>query len=76
MNAEAKRLRALLERGQLNQVQAAKQIGIGERMMRHYTAGNFPVPRYIWLALERVIEMNAEKSFSQLLVEKTKGVRK
>lgn len=57
MNAESKRLRALLEQGELSQVQAAREIGIGERMMRHYCAGNWPVPRYVWLALERVIEL-------------------
>lgn len=50
-------LRAMLKRGKLNQAQAAREIDISDRMMRHYTAGTWPVPRYVWLALERVIEL-------------------
>lgn len=71
MKADAKRLRALLERAGLTQVQAARELGLGERMMRHYCAGTYPVPRMVWLALERVIELRG-KTFGELLVEKTK----
>lgn len=59
MNAESKRLRALLKRGGLANAQAAREIGVSERMMRNYLAGSWPVPRYVWLALERVIEIQA-----------------
>lgn len=54
-------LRALLKRGELSQLQAAREIGLGARMMRHYVAGTWPVPRYIWLALERVVETRERK---------------
>lgn len=57
MTPEATKLRALLKRGQLTIAEAAREIGIGDRMMRHYVAGSWPVPRYIWLAVERVIEL-------------------
>lgn len=60
MKHDAKKLRALLERAGLTQVAAARELGMGERMMRHYCAGNWPVPRMVWLALERLIEIRRE----------------
>lgn len=54
---ESKRLRALLKRGGLSQHQAARELDMSRRMMGHYCAGTFPVPRMVWLALERVIEL-------------------
>ena len=53
---DAARLRRLLETVELSQRGAARAIDIDERTMRRYCAGELPVPRLVWLALERISE--------------------
>lgn len=48
---DADRIRAKLTALGLSQRGAARLLGIDERTMRRYCAGD-PVPRVIWLALE------------------------
>ena len=47
-------LRALLDRAGLSQRRAAQQLGIHERTMRRYIAGDLPIPRVVQLALEQL----------------------
>jgi plasmid maintenance system antidote protein VapI len=49
-----KQLQAFLDRNGLSQRGAAAAIGIGERTMRRYVAGELPVPRVVELALRWV----------------------
>lgn len=49
---DADRLRAILERSRLSQRGAARQLGMAERTMRYYVAGEQPVPRAVMLAIE------------------------
>jgi hypothetical protein len=49
---DAQRLRAMLERAHLSQRGAAKLLGISERAMRYYVAGEQEVPQLLLLALE------------------------
>jgi len=44
-------LRAFLQKHGLSQRGAARQIGIDERTMRRYCAGELPVPRVVEMAL-------------------------
>lgn len=53
MNA-ADRLREFLAEAKLSQRGAARAMGIDERTMRRYCAGELPVPKVVWLALETV----------------------
>jgi hypothetical protein len=59
----AKELQATLDRLEVSQRSAAKQMGISERNMRRYIAGDLPVPRLVALALRSA----ARKSSTQLL---------
>jgi len=45
--------RASLARAGLTQRGAARALGINERTVRRYAAGT-PIPRVVWLALERL----------------------
>jgi predicted transcriptional regulator len=56
---DADKVRAALTQLQLSQRGAAKLMGISERMMRYYCAGTTPVPRVIFLALERLADIAA-----------------
>jgi len=58
--SHSRRLRDLLVRAGLSQRAAAAELGIGERTMRHYCAGDEPVPRVVMLALERLVDMQRE----------------
>lgn len=51
---DADRLRDLLEAAGLSQRGAARELGIDERTMRRYVAGDAAVPRVIFLAVERL----------------------
>lgn len=53
---DAARLRELLAAGGYSQRGAARELGISERMMRYYCAGEQPVPRVVMLALEHLVE--------------------
>jgi predicted transcriptional regulator len=44
----------LLRAGQFSQRGAARELGISERAMRYYCAGDQPVPRVVLLALEHL----------------------
>jgi plasmid maintenance system antidote protein VapI len=57
MSDDIKRLRALLERLELSQRAAAMQLDIDERSMRRYCAGDREIPRLVFLALERLVDM-------------------
>jgi DNA transposition AAA+ family ATPase len=51
---DAAKLRKLLDDAGLSQRGAARELGIDERTMRRYCAGELPVPRVVWLALEAI----------------------
>lgn len=53
------RLRALLAAAGLSQRAAARELGIDAREMRRYCSGDLPVPRVVWLALERLADARA-----------------
>lgn len=53
--ADSDRIRKLLAQGGLSQRGAARQLGIDERTMRRYCAGELPVPQLVWLALEHLV---------------------
>lgn len=50
--SDADRLRATLDAAGLSQRGAARALDIDERTMRRYCAGELPVPRLVWLALD------------------------
>ena len=52
--SDADRLLALLNSAGLSQRGAARELGIDERTMRRYVAGDSPTPRVIFLAVERL----------------------
>jgi hypothetical protein len=49
---DANRIRNALYDLHLSQRAAARLLDLDDRMMRYYCAGEFPVPRMVWLALE------------------------
>lgn len=49
---DADQLRELLADLGLSQRGAAHALGISERIMRYYAAGDHPVPKVVWLALK------------------------
>ena len=59
-------LTALLEQCGLNQVQAAKAIGISDRNMRRYIAGDLPVPRPVRMALELAALRRGQRGTSMI----------
>lgn len=56
-----KQLRKLLERAGLNQSKAARLIGLTDRSMRRYIAGELETPRAVEYALRYVIEHGIEE---------------
>jgi plasmid maintenance system antidote protein VapI len=54
---DAERLRAKLAEAGLSQRGAARLLEIDERTMRRYCAGEYPVPKVVWLALERLADL-------------------
>lgn len=59
---DAERLRALLAAAGLSQRGAARELGISERAMRYYVAGEQPTPRAILLALEHLAHCQGSAS--------------
>jgi hypothetical protein len=57
---DAARLRDLLARAGLSQRGAAAELDINERTMRNYCAAAAKVPRVVFLALERLVEVRAQ----------------
>lgn len=55
-NPDPAYLRSLLERAGLSQREAARRIGISERVMRYYLAGDREAPYPTQFALERLAE--------------------
>jgi len=55
MNAE--RLRILLGNADLSLQTAADVLEVDESDLRAYEAGEKPIPRYVLLALERIVDM-------------------
>jgi hypothetical protein len=55
-NAEQTTLLKLIAQGGYTQRGAARELGISERMMRYYCAGEQPVPRVVMLALTHLVE--------------------
>lgn len=49
--SDAERLRAQLARCGLSQRGAARELGVSERAMRYWCAGEQAVPQVVWLAL-------------------------
>jgi hypothetical protein len=54
---DAVRLRALLGKADLSEEAAATVLEVNEGHMRAYVAAKKPVPRYVILALERIVDM-------------------
>jgi transcriptional regulator with XRE-family HTH domain len=52
---DADRLRAILADAGLSQSEAARRLGITDRTMRRYCAGDSPVHKIVWLALGSVL---------------------
>ena len=58
-----RKFRQLLETASLTQTEAARLIGMTDRQMRRYVAGDAPVPRVVIYALRYVIaQRKAEAS--------------
>lgn len=53
----AQHLRDLLLRANLSQRAAARELGVDERTMRYWAAGQTTPPRMAFLALERLIDI-------------------
>lgn len=53
-------LQKLLDSAGLSQRGAAKEIGLGERQMRRYIAGDAEVPKYIEYALRWLIHTRSQ----------------
>lgn len=58
--ALAQQVRDLLARADLSQRQGARELGIDERTMRYWCAGDHEPPRMAILALERLVQMQRE----------------
>jgi DNA transposition AAA+ family ATPase len=56
-----KQLQKFLDDAGLSQRGAAREIGIGERTMRRYIAGDLPVPRTVEFALRWVASQQKRK---------------
>jgi transcriptional regulator with XRE-family HTH domain len=54
----ADRIREILKRMGMSQRQAARELEISDRQVRYWAAGAEPVPRWFWLALERLEQLN------------------
>lgn len=52
---DATQLRRLLDRVGMSQRGAAKELGLSERQMRYYCAGEHPVPKVVMMALEHLV---------------------
>lgn len=59
---DAQRLRDWLARAGLSQRGLARELDVGERTVRHWAAGDTPVPRVVWLALERLDEIRTSST--------------
>lgn len=57
MTEHSDHIRALLAQLDISQRAAARELEIGERTMRTYCAAGTTVPRVVFLALERLIDM-------------------
>ena len=57
----AAQLQKLLDQSGLSQRGAAKELGISERNMRRYIAGDLPVPRVVEYALRWLISQRGNK---------------
>jgi len=55
--SDADRIRELLRRAGLSQRAAARELGIDERSMRHWCAGDYAPPKMALLALECLVEL-------------------
>ena len=56
----AKRLRLLLSQADLTEAAAATVLELDEANMHAYVAAKKPVPRYVILALERIVDMRMD----------------
>jgi DNA transposition AAA+ family ATPase len=56
-----KELRRFLEKYELSQSAAARELGLDPRTMRRYIAGDVPVPKVVELALLFLIEDRKKK---------------
>lgn len=51
---KARQLREYLEQANLTQTEAARQLGLTDRMVRYYCAGDVRIPQVVWLALKTI----------------------
>jgi DNA-binding transcriptional regulator YdaS (Cro superfamily) len=54
MNADAQKIREVLERVGMSQRAAARFLGVKERAMRYYCTGKVEVPKVVVLAVEHL----------------------
>jgi DNA-binding transcriptional regulator YiaG len=59
---DAQRIRDLLLRANLSQRAGARELGVDERTMRYWCAGQNTPPRMAFLALERLVDLNRQVS--------------
>jgi DNA-binding transcriptional regulator YiaG len=57
---DAQRIRDLLLRANLSQRAGARELGVDERTMRYWCAGETRPPRMAFLALERLADLNRQ----------------
>jgi hypothetical protein len=55
--SDSERIRALIDELGLSQRAAAGELDLGERTIRYYCSGGYEVPRVVFLALERLIDI-------------------
>lgn len=61
VRTDADRITELLNAAGLSQRGAARELEINERTMRRYCAGDSPVPRVVFLALERLRDIQRDR---------------
>lgn len=65
---DADLIRQRLESAAISQREAARQLGIDERIMRRYCAGAAPVPPLVFLALDRLAQIRRNNRVIQMLM--------
>lgn len=70
---EAHELKAFLSSHGLTQNGAARTLGINERTMRRYVAGDLVVPKMLVLALRGIVDENRRRGDCEGIQDASKG---
>ena len=68
---DADRLRQMLEHAGLSQRAAARELGIGDRMMRYYWSGEHQPPRVVILPLEHICRARRTRPKSKVAFDES-----